>query len=317
MIRDAPALTVVVVVGDIRGRLAQTMESIFHQEVIDRIEVLVVDCGDPDAPPIPHHDHPSVRVITMPRSTTLPQARGEGVRQARAPLVAFLDEHSFAFAGWASALIQAHEGPWAGVGGEIYNMTSGVGLSDPIYLMGHGRWIPPVQRGPVKLLPSHDTCYKREILLRYGEELDDLLMAEPVLMWKLQADGYQLFLEPTVKSAHGYTVNPKTLVAFYAWSRGLGHMRAKVFNWPWWRRALFVLNAPLLPWARAASLLNYLVRNRPDTLWTFFVGWPFIVLAQHGAAVGEALGVLCGLGRTQALFAQSHLRGLRWHVENL
>jgi len=136
-----------------------------------------------------------------------------------------------------------------------------------------------------------------------------------VLMWKLRADGYQLLLEPAVKSMHGYTVNPLTLVAFYAWNRCLGFARAKVFGWPWWRRVMHALLSPLIPWWRVLRLFVHLVRRHPASLPTFMLGMPIILLAQYGAAFGEAVGVLFGKGGAEVLFTQSHLRGLRWRAE--
>ena len=318
MVVEEPALSVVLVVGDpaTRHGLERTLHSLVHQKAIEQMEVLVVDCGAPGTPPLNGSDHPRARTVKLPRgTTTMAEARAEGVRQARAPIVGFMDEHSFAMAGWAEALMEAHKGPWAGVGGEIYNLSSASGFADPIYLMGHGRWIPPAKRGEIDLLPSHDTSYKREILLSYGDRLPKLLMAEPVLMWKLRADGHKLFLEPNAKSAHGYTVNPLTLVAFFAWNRCFGHMRAKVFEWPRWKRYLVAAGAPFLPWLRSGHLAISLFRNHPTRLVTFLVGLPVILLAQYGAAFGEAVGLVCGIGNAEILFTQSHLRGLRWRAE--
>jgi hypothetical protein len=308
----------VVVAGDegTRGGLERTMHSILYQTMIDRMEIIVVDCSAPGTPPLFGSDHPGVRTVKLSRDgTTMAEARAAGVRAARAPLVAFLDEHSFAMPGWGEALLEAHRGPYAGVGGEIYNMSAAVGLADPIYLMGHGAWLPPATRSEVDLLPSHDTCYKRDVLLGYGDDLAELLMAEPVLMWKLRADGHRLLLEPGVKSMHGYTVNPLTLVAFYAWNRCLGYARAKFFSWPWWKRLLSALAFPLRPWWRALRLFVYLLRKHPDRLPTFILGLPVILLAQYAAAVGEAAGAVLGRGNVEILFTQAHLRGLRWKPE--
>jgi hypothetical protein len=288
------------------------MHSILHQSSIERLDVLLVDCSLPGTPALAGSEHPSVRTIHLPREgTTMAQARAEGVRRARAPLVAFLDEHSFALAGWMEAIVEAHRGPWAAVGGEIYNMSSAVGLADPIYLMGHGQWLPPATRGEVDLLPSHDTCYKREVLLGYGDALEDLLMAEPALMWRLRADGHRLLLDPNVKSMHGYTVNPLTWVAFFCWSRCLGYARATYLGRSFGWRLLHALLAPVLPWARAVRLFYYLARRHPAHLPTFAVGLPAIIVAQYAASLGEALGLLFGKGNAEVLFTQSHLRGLR------
>ena len=312
-------LTVVIVVGDegTRAGLRRTMQSILNQKSLSKMEILIMDCSLPGTPPLEGTDHTSVRTIKLSRdSTTMAAARAAGVRAARSPLVAFLDEHSFAMAGWAEALIQAHQGPWAGVGGEVYNLSSAIGFADPIYLMGHGRWTPPAERKRMDLLPSHDTCYKREILLEYDEDLELLLMAEPVLMWKLREDGYELLLEPDVKSMHGYTVNALTLVAFYAWNRCFGYGRARVFEWSSLKRWLYALLSPFIPWARALQIGKALAHKAPQRLWVFFIGLPFILLAQYAASVGEAMGYVFGKGSAEVLFTQSHLRGLRLFPES-
>lgn len=311
-------LSVVIVVGDegTRSGLKRTMQSLLNQRSLSLMEILIVDCSAPGTPPLEGSDHPNVRTIKMPREqTTMAAARAAGVRQAGSPLVAFLDEHSFAMAGWAEALIHAHEGPWAGVSGEIYNLSSAVGVADAMYIMGHGRWVPPVERKSVDLLPSHDTCYKREILLEYANDLELLLMAEPVLMWKLKEDGYELLLDPDVKSLHGYTANMLTLVAFYAWNRCFGYARARVFKWSSPKRWLHALLAPVIPWARAFQIGRMLVKNAPERLWVYITGLPFILLAQYAASFGEAMGYIFGKGNAEILFTQTHLRGLRWFPE--
>jgi hypothetical protein len=177
--------------------------------------------------------------------------------------------------------------------------------------MGHAPWLPPARRGEADLLPSHDTCYKREVLLSYGDRLADLMMAEPVLMWRLRADGHRLFLEPNVKSLHGYTVSPLTWVAFFCWSRCFGDARGRLLGWSRSRRILHAVMAPFIPWVRAIRLFFYFLDRRPARLVTFLVGLPVILLAQYGAAIGEALGLLLGKGNAEVLFTQTHLRGLR------
>jgi hypothetical protein len=312
-------LAVVIVVGDegTRAGLTRTMQSLLNQNSLSQMEILIMDCSPPGTPPLDGSDHPCVLTIKMSRdTTTMAAARAAGVRAARAPLVAFLDEHSFALAGWAEALIDAHQGPWAGVGGEVYNLSSAMGFADPIYLMGHGRWTPPAERKTMDLLPSHDTCYKREILLEYDDDLELLLMAEPVLMWKLREDGYELLLEPNVKSMHGYTVNALTLVAFYAWNRCFGYARARVFEWSLLKRWLHAFLAPLIPWARALQIGKGLAQNAPQRLWVFVIGLPFILIAQYAASFGEAIGYVFGKGSAEILFTQSHLRGLRWFPDS-
>lgn len=97
-----PDLSVIIVVEDegTRGGLERTMPSLRAQASFDCMEIIIVYCSAPGTPPQNGSDHPNVRTIKMPRdTTTTTHARAEDVRQARAPIVGFLGEHSFALAG--------------------------------------------------------------------------------------------------------------------------------------------------------------------------------------------------------------------------
>src|SRR6185295_6477622 len=58
-----------------------------------------------------------------------PAARAAGVRAARAPIVAFVEDHSFPQPGWAEALIAAHQQDWAVVGPAVGNANPETALS--------------------------------------------------------------------------------------------------------------------------------------------------------------------------------------------
>jgi GT2 family glycosyltransferase len=112
-----PALSVILVVGDLRSRAEECLRTILRQEGADRIEVLLFNVAGPKARTVAGSDHPSVRVISLLPETPFASARAEGVRRARAPFVAFLEEHCRVGEGWIDGLLAAHAGPWAGVGG--------------------------------------------------------------------------------------------------------------------------------------------------------------------------------------------------------
>ena len=52
------------------------------------------------------------------------------------------------------------------------------------------------------LLPGHNSSYKRERLLEYGDRLAGFLDAETTLFWDLDARGLGLYLEPAARVAH-------------------------------------------------------------------------------------------------------------------
>jgi glycosyltransferase involved in cell wall biosynthesis len=308
-----PILSVIIVVGDQRLHFADCLRSVLHQNIIRQMEVLVIDCSNPEMPRLEGIDHPSIRHIYLSNQVTFGEARAQGLREANSEVVAYLEEHCIALPGWAEALVDAHAGPWAGVGGEIYNGNSGVGISDAIYLLGYSRWFPPALRGETVLLPGHNTSYKREQLLNYEGELSQLLIAEPILQWKLYRDGRKLFLEPRAKIMHLCETRFDSLGAYFWWNRCFGGIRVAAFQWPRWKRALYAAMLPLRPWVQVFKLAAKIIRDRPQGLWTFMWNIPLIVLIEHLASLGIVLGTVLGTGKAEARFTTLELSHGRNH----
>ncbi len=67
----------------------------------------------------------------------------------------------------------------------------------------------------------------------------------------------------------------------------------------------------MVPWSRALNLFKLLWKRQPAAAVGVFYGLPFILLAQYSAVIGEAVGMIAGIGNAEILFTQTHLRGLR------
>ncbi|MCL6546490.1 MAG: hypothetical protein K6T61_14805, partial [Bryobacteraceae bacterium] len=92
------------------------------------------------------------------------------MRAASAPLVVMTEDHSLPEPGWAAALLEAHREHRAAVGPAIVNGNPESLLSWANVVIEYGEWLDPVQSRPVQHLPGHNTCYRRDVLLDYGEE---------------------------------------------------------------------------------------------------------------------------------------------------
>jgi hypothetical protein len=229
------------------------------------------------------------------RVVTVGEANAAGVRVAHAPLVAFVEEHSYPEPGWAQAFIRAHTQPWAVVGPVARNANPGSLVSWADFALFYGPWAEGHAAGPVAHLPGHNSSYKRDLLLNYGKELGALLGAESVLQWDLRAQGHKLYLEPAARMAH---VNfglprPWLTVLFHA-SRLFAAVRA--LRWPVWRKALYVLGTPLIPAVRLVRMVREQRRIHPQQR-PPWLAWPLIALGLALSACGELLGYLTGAGR--------------------
>lgn len=294
--------TVGLVVGERRDRAARCLSSLVSQNVVDRMEILVLEIAPEPMPPLPDSNHPRVRVIKLP-GNMYAQARVHAVEQARGSVVGFIEEHAWAFDGWADAMLAAHQSKWAGVGAEVHIGNPDVADSRIIGIMNHTSWLAPAVAGVQKHLPGHNSAYKREFLLRYGAGLRDLLKAELTLCKKLIADGEQLYLEPKARFAH---INETTLRAiargYFWWNRCYGDSRVRQFHWSPLRKAVYTVGAPLMPFYYLAHFLPRVRKHRPDLYKEALAGITRVFLAQVASAAGHVTGVLFGAGDAEARF---------------
>ena len=105
---DSPAVTVVVPTRGRAAYLEVTLESLRRQRTRTPHELLVVDDGATDATPqVAAQD--GVRLIRHGERRSLNAARNTGLREAAAPLVAFVDDDVLVPPGWLDALVEGAE----------------------------------------------------------------------------------------------------------------------------------------------------------------------------------------------------------------
>lgn len=302
-----PDYSVVLVVGTQRARAGLALESLLAQEGIERTEVLLFDRAE-GSPDLPGTDHPSVRLHRLPPTAVFSAARTTAVHLARAPFVGFLEEHCRAKPGWIMSLLRAHQGPWSAVGSEVHHGNGTFSISRLIGIMNYYPWLAPTTSGEHEMLPGHNSSFRREVLLSYGDDLERLLRADVSLFQQLVADGHRLFLESDAKFEHINETSLRSIVkGYFFWHRGYGVERARVHNWSSARRALYVAATPLIPFYFVAKLVMQLNKVRPDLVAEALIGTPKILVAQLASASGQALGLVFGPGDTEARFTDYEL----------
>jgi len=305
---DSPEMSVVIVTPDDYETIRKTIRYLRAQAVRDRLEIIIV------APSAEIHevdeselkDFLQFRVIGVGEIKSIASANTAGLHQASAPVVAFIEEHSFPDPGWAEALIKAHRQPWAAVGPVMRNANPNRLTSWADFLISYGRWLDPTPAGVIDHLPGHNSSYKREILLDYGSALEGMLEAESVLHWNLGAKGYQLYLEPAAKTSHlNFERLSSWLLAQFCSGRLFTVTRAK--HWSFLRRLLYMGGAPLIPVVRLWRALRHLRQSKQQNN---LLPWilPALILGLVASAAGEMAGHLLGAGN-----AKERMRDLEFH----
>lgn len=292
-----PRITVIVTVDAQRERGARCLASVLAQSVGDALEVLLVDVGTPGRATVAGSDDPRVRILHRPESMPFGQMLADAVWQARAPLVAFLEEHCVALPGWAEALVRADCGePVVALGGERHNPAPGSKQSDFIHLLDMGPWSAPAIECSVRVLPEGNVAYRRDSLLRYGDRLAAYFQCERLLHAKLIADGLTLRVVPGARYEHANESSLRAMCAgWYAMGWVAAATRAELAGWSALRRAVHIARRLILLGPRLVVGLTRLARRQPG-------GWRPMLANLHVAIAwcwispaGELLGTAFGL----------------------
>ena len=242
---SAPKVSVVLVAATWREGAQRTLDALAAQSAAGSIEVVVADLAQPGTTPLGlPHDVPTTVIPCSGRSWA--EARAEAVRQARGEVVAFIEDHCIPARDWAEVLIEAHRGPWAGVGYAFASATPEHRLARSALIADYGAWAHPTRPGPVRHLPRNNVSYKRDALLSVDGPLEARLEVALTLHQQLLERGMALYVEPRVLVAHENLASLAVACrASFAFCRLLAAERVRSGAWGWPRRIVWGLATPL------------------------------------------------------------------------
>ena len=291
-----PRLSAILVVGSQRERAQRVVEALCRQTAAAEIEIVVVDVAPAGTARLQASTHVPMTYETRP-AAAYSEARALGVRSARAPVVAFIEDHCHPAPGWAEALLEAHRDEWAAVGFCFTNANPETWLSRAGMVSAYGQWMAPAPRGPVSVLPSGNISYKRNVLLEFDSQLERVLTPDFILLERLLDRGDRFFLESRAVGAHENAMNVLELArAHFDFSRLLGARRAEARSWGRARRAVYAALAPAGVPALSVFRLARSMRGRRSLWPTVLTTLPVYLVGQVGAGLGEASGYLLGEG---------------------
>ena len=290
-----PVLSAIVVVPDTYETVRRTMRHLREQSAADQMELVIVapsyrqlglDASDLTC----FH---SWQVVEIDRVKSIGSAFVAGIRHSHAPVVALTEDHSFPDANWAEVLIAAHQQPLAAVGPTMRNGNPDTMLSWADFYQAYGEWTSPVSSGLVRHLPGHNSSYKRDILLAYGNRLEVLMQAESVLHRYLTAQGHGLLLESGTCTTHlNFASWSSWIPARYCLGRQFASTWAHSWSWP--RRLLFTAASPLIPWVRLWRVQKHIRRGQPYGF--LFRLLPIALAGLLVEGLGQMMGYLAGAG---------------------
>lgn len=294
---ERAALSVVVPSVNGMGDLAGCLEALEAQRRDVALEVLVVDRLGDDVRREVRRRFPAVRVLEVPRSTTIPRMRELAFDAAAGDMVAVIEDHVVVPPGWARRLLDAQRaasnGKPAVVGGAVENAATGKLVDWAAFLCEYSHCIPPLPDGPAEWLTGNNVVYPRALLERYRAVVAEGKW-ENHLHEALKRDGIPLVCRPEIVVGHKkhYTLG-EYLSQRYLYARSYAGARVK--GAPVTKRLAYAAAALALPpllFYRTLSRVVSKGRHRAELVRSI----PLLALFVSSWAIGEMVGYAAGPG---------------------
>ena len=300
---SSPALSVILPTATDFQAIRITVAALSEQTARERIELVIVAPDDcPDVIDSEVAGFARVKIVNGGTVLTSNKSRAAGIRYATAPIVALSEDHSFPDPGWAEALIAAHEGGYAAVGPVLRSGNPRSMQSWANFLLEYSPWFEGTTRSEVDDLPGHNSSYRLELLLAYGDRLDEMFEIEAVIQRDLRAAGHRMLLEPAACTSH---VNfssffPSLKLRFNAGRSFAGYRKT---GWSVGTRISYILGAPLIPVIRLARITS-LIRRSKSYSWLLPRVLPHLCISLIADGLGELIGYLAGPGNAPGVLGE-------------
>lgn len=274
------------------------------------IEV-VIAAADPEALTIRSEQREALGAVRVVPADTMTSAtaRVSAIAAATAPYVALCEDHCFPVTDrWAERLIAGLDVGHACVGPKMTNANPNTRTSRANLAVEYAPWIHGETPREMDTLPGHNSAYRRDVLLGYGDELGAMLEAEFVLHHDLRRRGLTLLFDPRIAVAHlNYARLGRSLRLQFLSGRMFAASRAR--SWGLARRLFFALAWPAVPVRRFLRIAPDLLAAEEKPARAFGT-FPATLLILAASGLGEGLGYLIGDGGKRGALA--HMEYRRW-----
>ncbi len=298
----SPVLSIVVIAFSGPALLERCLESLEGQEVASGVEIVVVGHmtgWGADVERLKQRFGQVLWVVPHP-GANVPQMRCLGTAHSRGAVVALLEDDCVAERTWSAAVLRAHEGRAAAVGGAVEPGEFATALDWAAYFSEYSRFMLPLQHGPARTLPGTNVSYKRSLLEDWGRtpggqgHFGAEGLYEAFFHDTLRRAGEVLIADPSLVVRNSNTWRPQRAISSrFHHARGFAGMR--VARQYLLRRWLFLSVAVLLPLVQTARITREVAMRRRH-VGRFLRALPWVMVLAVAWSTGEFVGYLLGPG---------------------
>ena len=251
-----------------------------------------------------YSEFPGLRYVHVDDRSSITAQRLEGLKLARAPIVAFVEDHVVPHPGWLEAILGAfaRSDKIAVVNYCVVRDTNAGYINRALQMTQYGHWMKPVRGGSIRYACCQNLAYRRDLLRQITEHNFELFECEFLTHRHLLQEGWSIWLATDAEIDHE---NYDSLLAacrcYGSLKQILGAGRAAVNGWPLWKRWLWAGGMILSP----VVLIGRLARSiapRPSLWAEFLRALPVAVVTQTWGAFCEARGYVRGFEQSRTTF---------------
>lgn len=287
-------ISVVVASGAGGEFLFRCLASLAPQVAPAQAELIVVDRMGEATRARLAREFPSVRVVAAPSDhrATVPEMRRIGVEIACGEIVAILEEHCTAPAGWLDRIVSNFHSDDAAIGGPILDDRFDRLRDWCVFFSEYHNFMPPWPDGERSMLNGANIAYSRAKLMKYRDLLDTGYW-EVVLHPRLVQDGRfravgSIGAHHTGPFDYGYYLHQRYLL-----SRVWGGTQKDLV--PFHKRVAHLVLGPIFPLFLFLRVTSRVLEKK-QYLGKYLLALPLLVPAWFCYALGEWLGYLLGPG---------------------
>jgi hypothetical protein len=295
--QDEIKMSVVIVTHDDYHSIRLVMTYLATQTIAEFLEIAigVPSCDRADVVEADMEPFHSYQVVEVGPVIHRGRAAAKVIRFTTGPIVAIAENHAFPEPDWAEKLIGAYDrGPWAGIcpAISVFNPQTQIGCAD--WLSTYGHWAAYDEALEIARLPHHNVTYRRKLLMRFDQELEELFDPEDALQVRLRAQGHRFLIEPAANIRHVST-STWGLVAHASLQSGRLFAARRSTDWSSIRKGIYALASPVFPFIQLFQLRANIARIRKKHF-PIAALIPSLLCILCFRAVGEAVGYFCGGG---------------------
>ncbi|MEM6944155.1 MAG: hypothetical protein AAF565_10445 [Pseudomonadota bacterium] len=308
--------------ADLSAILVTDEDGVGLTRIIDRLSKLngagrlevVVGAPDPAAlvvDPEKREAFAAFSVIEADVSTTA-RARAAAIRAASCDIIVITEDHAFPIDDdWVERHLAAHAEGHVGVGPLMCNANPSSGTGWANLIVEYTQWLDVAEPTKMISIPGHNSSYKRDALLAYGDDLSEMLEAEWHMHLDMGSRGETLLLDPRIRVSHlnpAYPGHASRLQILAGWMFAASRAR----NWPLWKRIAWALSFPAIVAIRCVRILATALSSKRLRAQLPLTTYPMIVFLLLCSGIGEGIGYAIGDGGRRGDLAEYEYR--RWQL---